>query len=42
MAALPDLTTKVLTIHYAEDLSEQIANSPLMAMSGYEIGTRMT
>lgn len=38
MAALPDLTTKVLTIHYAEDLSEQIANSPLMAMSGYEIG----
>ena len=26
------------TIHYAEDLSEQIANSPLMAMSGYEIG----
>ncbi len=34
MASVPELTSKVLTINYADNLSEQIANSPLMQESG--------
>lgn len=34
MASVPELTSKVLTINYADNLSEQIANSPLMQENG--------
>ena len=34
MVAMPEFTSKVLTVNYAEDLSEQIANSPLMEGTG--------
>ena len=34
MAAMPEFTSKVLTVNYAENLSEQIANSPLMESTG--------
>ena len=34
MAAVPEFTSKVLTVNYAENLSEQIASSPLMESTG--------
>lgn len=35
MAALPEFTSKVLTVNYADDLAGQIANSPLAAEMEY-------